>query len=253
MNLTIAGSIQILKTMPGYLCTLVQVASSASSFKPVGRSYEGYDWEPSSGEFSTLKWTCNAVSCMVNLPSLTEGSFYQLTTFQSSDVANGPSDKYARFLEQASFGGNWEQIYWVNDMPDYLVDYYMAEWLKTQVFASGITSHRAMFRQRMNSRMEVDTRQAAVSHPCQAGTRYRRFAISIRDLSKDMKVTSIGTKKVLSIDGYVRTIVEGPMHWRWDPSNPWPDATYVHVVYALTIYFCTISDLNFFTPVTKLV
>jgi hypothetical protein len=161
---------------------------------------------------------------MVNLPFLPEGYFYQLTSSQSSDVATGPSNQYARFLEQASFGGTPEQIDWVNDMTENTVRYSIVQWLKAQI-NSGITSHRAVFRQRMNSRMEVDTRQAAVSHPCQAGTRYRRFAVSIRDLSKDMKVTSIGTKKVLSIDGYVRTIVEGPMYWRYDPTNPWPDAT----------------------------
>jgi hypothetical protein len=188
---------------------------------------------------------------MVNLPSLPQGCFYQLTSSQSSDVATGPSNQYARFLEQASFGGNWEQISWVNDMPDDRVRYHIAEWLKKQILDSGITSHRAIFRQRMNSRMEVDTRQAAVTHPCQAGTRYRKFAVSIRDLSKNMKVTSIGTKKVLSIDGYVRTVVEGPMYWRWDPTSPWPDATYVHVIYAVIIYLFAISNVDFLSKVTR--
>jgi hypothetical protein len=236
IDLVISGSIQILKTIPGYLCTLVQLESTATSFKPVGRSYEGLDWEPSSGEFASLRWTCNAVTCMVNLPSLSEGYFYQLTSSQSSDVATRPSDQYARFLEQASFGGNPQQIYSVNGMSSKQLRYHIAEWLKIQIHNSGITSHRAFFRQRMNSRMEVDTRQAAVSHPCQAGTRYRRFAISIRDTAKDMKVTSVGTKKVLSIDGYVRTVVEGPMYWLWDPTNPWPDGTYVNVIYAIIIH-----------------
>jgi len=183
---------------------------------------------------------------MVDLPSLSEGYFYQLSFYQSSDVATRSSDQYARFLEQASFGGNREQIYQVKEMSSDQIRYHIAEWLKIQIHNSGMTSHRAIFRQRMNSRMEVDTRQAAVSHPCQAGTRYRRFAFSIRDMSKDMKVTSIGTKKVLSIDGYVRTVVEGPMSWFWDQSKPWPDGTYVHDIYMIYMLelFTTLPNLT---------
>jgi hypothetical protein len=80
----------------------------------------------------------------------------------------------------------------------------------------------------MNVRMEVDTRMAAVTHPCQEGTYYRKFAISVRDSGKLMKVTSVGTKKVLSIDGFVRTVVEGPMHWTWDTKTHWPDDRFVN-------------------------
>jgi hypothetical protein len=122
-------------------------------FQASRTSYEGYDWESSSGEFSSLKLTYNVVSCMVNLPSLPQGCFYHLTSSQSSDVATGPSNQYVRFLEQTSFGGNWEQISWVNHMPHDRVRYHIAEWLKIQILSSDITPHRVIFRQRINSRM----------------------------------------------------------------------------------------------------
>jgi len=160
----------------------------------------------------------------VNLPLPEEGSIYQLTTFTSSDVNRKPIDELFRFYEQASFGPTPDElIYYSNDLDSSIVKLYIHNWIDVQMLEAPATSHREIFRRRMNARMEVDTRQAAVTHPCQKGTKYRKFAVSVRDIGKRMKVTSIGTKKVLSIEGFVRTVVEGPMHWVWDKSYPWPD------------------------------
>jgi hypothetical protein len=135
-----------------------------------------------------------------------------------------PINELFRFYEQASFGPSPDDlIYYSNDLDTDIVKMYIHNWIAVQMFEAPATSHRAIFRTRMNARMEVDTRLGAVTHPCQEGTRYRKFSISVRDSGKYMKVTTIGTKKVLSIDGYVRTVVEGPMHWVWDPSYHWPD------------------------------
>jgi hypothetical protein len=197
-NLSTSGQIRIRNANTGNLCTLILVAPDAASFKPVGRSYEGYDWETSSGEFSTLKWTCSSSLCIVNLPLPPEGSIYQLTTFTSSDVDRKPIDELFRFYEQASFGPTPDDlIYYSNDLDSSIVKMYIHNWIDVQMLEAPATSHREIFRSRMNVRMEVDTRMAAVTHPCQEGTYYRKFAISVRDSGKLMKVTSVGTKKVL--------------------------------------------------------
>jgi hypothetical protein len=158
----------------------------------------------------------------VNLPLPSEGSIYQVTTFTSSDLDRKPIDEMFRFYEQASFGATPDDLkYYSKYLNSSSIKSHIIGWLAPQIYEAPATSHREIFRRRMNVRMEVDTRQAAVSHPCQAGTRYRKFAITVRDSGKQMKVTSIGMKKILSIEGFVRTVVQGPMH-AWD-ATPWPD------------------------------
>lgn len=63
----------------------------------------------------------------------------------------------------------------------------------------------------MNARFEVATPVGAVYHPCQVDTRYRRFAFSVKDSEKIMTIETAGTKKLVSVNGFVRTVVDGPI------------------------------------------
>jgi hypothetical protein len=113
-----------------HLCTLVQISPDGNNIKPVGRSYAGYDWEASSGEFSTLVWSCSGSSCVVDLPSLPDGAVYQLTSFDCTCIlfVAGP-DEVARFLEQATFGPTRADInkFDVSNLPQAF-----ANWIKDQ-------------------------------------------------------------------------------------------------------------------------
>jgi hypothetical protein len=223
-NFSFQGAIRISIPTSDFLCTLVQVSPDGSFFKPLGRSFRGFAWETSSGEFSSLSWSCDISSCLVSLPSLSTGSVYQLTTFESSQLNYTKSDEVARFLEQATFGATSADIESMNTTN---LARSFASWIENQQKEVPITSHRAFFRQHMNDRMEVATPQGAVTHPCQKGTRYRRFAFSSLDQTKFLNITTVGTKKILRIDGFVRTVVEGPIYWFWSPSVVWPDGRYV--------------------------
>jgi hypothetical protein len=204
------------------LCTLVQTASDQRSFKPVGRSYSGHGWEASSGEFSHLSWKCNDISCDVDLPLPPQGSAYQLTSFDtSSTVKHGSREEIARFLEQTTFGPTLFDIAEILRASNFPQSF--AEWIHKQQQEVPQTSHREMFRKRMNSRMETATYNSAVTHPCQKDTRYRRYAFTAKDREKYMDIETVGGKKILRVDGFVRTVVNGPIFNTWYPSREWPD------------------------------
>jgi hypothetical protein len=203
---------------------LVQVSPDGNYFKPLGRSYSGFNWEASSGEFSTLSWSCTVDSCLVSLPSLPTDSVYQLTTFDGSQLNYTTSDEVARFLEQATFGATNADI---GSMSNTNLSQSFARWVYNQQKEVPMTSHRAFFRQHMNDRMEFATQQGAVTHPCQEGARYRRYAFSSLDQTKFLTITTVGTKKILRVNGFVRTVVEGPIYWFWYPPVVWTDGRYV--------------------------
>jgi hypothetical protein len=203
------------------LCTLVQAAIENEAFKPIGRSYSGYAWEASSGEFSSLEWICNTTFCTVDLPPLPTGHVYKVTTFGPPETfRSGRVDEVARFLEQSTFGPKLSDISKFNT--NSLLESF-AVWIKEQQELIPITSHRAMFRTRMNARMETATRNGAVTHPCQKGSIYRRFALSIKDNQKYLTIKTVGEKRVITIDGFVRTVINGTISNTWNPSAFWPD------------------------------
>ena len=193
----------------------------SDSFKPVGRTYLGYEWEASSGEFSSLEWKCDTTLCIVDLPPLPNNYVYKVTTFGPPETfRSGGVDEVARFLEQATFGPTLSDILKFNT--NNLLKSF-AEWVKEQQETIPLTSHRAMFRTRMNARMETATRNGAVTHPCQKGSIYRRFGFSIKDNYKYLSIKTVGDKRVISIDGFVRTVISGTISNSWNPSVTWPD------------------------------
>jgi hypothetical protein len=204
------------------LCTLVQVAPGGESFKPVGRSYEGYNWEAPSGVFRTLDFDCGSSSCAVDLPTLPPGAVYQLTTFQDPEYSE--VEIVARFLEQTTFGPTRADIATLGDSSDMS----FAKWVQQHQSKETvpITSHRQFYRNRLNARQDVATQQGAVTHPCHAGARYRRFAFSSKDYVKQIEIETSGTKRIVKVDGFVRTVVEGPVHWKRDASVTFDDGIY---------------------------
>jgi hypothetical protein len=189
------------------LCTLVEITSDGF-LKPVGRSYNGINWEASAGDYATLEFDCVASYCAVDLPS---GRKYQLTTFANASYSR--ADSVARFLEQATFGPTRADIQSLDDGSSSLRSAY-AEWIRNQQQSVSLTSHREYFRRRLNARYPVATQLGAVTHPCQKGTRYRRFSFSAKDSDKILVIETSAVnpiKKILSIDGFVRTVVDGPV------------------------------------------
>ena len=125
----------------------MQVSSDGKSFKPVGRSYVGLDWEASDGEFSGLGWSCCVASCLTTLPSLPAGSVYALTTIERNELNFTRSDKVARFLEQATFGATNADI---ENLDASNLSRSFASWIEKQQKEVPMTSHRAVFRWHMN-------------------------------------------------------------------------------------------------------
>ena len=188
----------------------------------MGRSYDGRKWEATSGAFSSLLWTCNEISCDVILPTLPDQSMYQLISLDTTAAAkHGSKDEIARFLEQATFGPTLEAIDRMHGHPNAAIAF--AKWIQEQQDEVPLTSHREVFRKRMNARTDTASFSFGVTHPCQNGTRYRRYAFSVKDWEKYMDIETVGNKKILKIDGFVRTVVNGPIYNPWDPSSVWPD------------------------------
>lgn len=172
----------------------------------MARSYTGFNWEASAGEFSTLKFECTKDVCYTTLPTPPTGAYYQATTFSAPPRSN--ADVIARFLEQTTFGPTRSDISTFSGDASNLA---MAKWVEAQQQRVPMTSHRAFFRERLNARMEAASPQGPVTHPCQVGTRYRRFSFSTKDTDKYVDVKTVGNKRILSVDGFVRTIVKGPI------------------------------------------
>lgn len=205
-NITSHGVItKFKKATQNQLCTLVEVTAEGF-IKPVGRSYNNYDWESSPGEYQHIKFQCEAASCTVALRNLPPGAVYQMTSFTTQLYSK--SDEVARFLEQASFGPTMDEITQF-DHANLLFSF--AGWINSQQNDVPLTSHRSIYRQRLNGRQESPQAIGAPTHPCQKGTRYRKYAFSQKDLSFKLKIQTINGMKALSVRGGVRTVVDGPI------------------------------------------
>jgi hypothetical protein len=203
------------------LCTLHQFSSENQRIKPIARSYAGNQWEASGGEFSSLEWSCTGFVCSVNLPVLPNNSYYVLTSFYPPETfRNDGMDDIARFLEQATFGAPRADF---ADFNAAKLPQSFANWIKAQQEGVPLTSHRAFFRKRTNARMETATRNAAVTHPCKKGTTYRRYAFSMKDNYKYVTLTTKGAKVIMKVDGFVRTVVDGPISRLFFKDVIWPD------------------------------
>jgi hypothetical protein len=201
-----SGITAFMKSDMGMLCTLVEITPQGS-LKPAARSYDGFDWEVSPGAYvSLLNFQCNIESCSVNLPVLASGSMYKLTSFEKPSYSR--ADESARFLEQATFGPTMAAI---NALTADDLTHSFAKWIKEQQTTVALTSHREFFRVHLNGRMDVSTTMSPVTHPCQAGTRYRRYALSNKDKDR-LFITTVGEYRAISMNnGTARSVFDGPI------------------------------------------
>ena len=193
------------------LCTLV--ATDGTSVQPVARSYEGHPWEASSSsDYRHLPYDCDAEKCRATLPNLALQWHYQVQTLSQELPVR---DELARFLEQTTFGVTTAEL-------DALQTQVRSGSSATQVFMKYIseqmndipmTSHRAFWRQRLNARQVRSNYQGDNTHPCQVGTRYRRYAFSIKDRDAILEVKPIlgSTAKRLYVNDEFRTVAPGPI------------------------------------------
>jgi len=194
------GTVELSKSSLNKLCTLVFV-SPTDGIKSVGRSYNANGWESVAGDFNYLSFDCSGSSCLVNLPLPPLGYKYSLASYENSIT---PRDEIARFLEQSTFGPKQAEIDAFTN-PE--------EWVQSQL-ALPISSHRQHFREHVRHRHESTTNIGLITNPCEAGTRYRKFAFSEKDDNRYVVIETSTVNpdwKILSIAGQRRTVVKGPV------------------------------------------
>jgi len=191
----------------------VNKTNDFTNLKPVGRSYNGNNWESAPGDFSRLVFNCNGW-CAVRLPRPPNGRVYVL---RSSDYGHElrPDDRVARFLERATFGPTKADIQ----------DFTSPEaWMKKQIVIAP-SSHREFYRARATDWFYY-TWQVGLLHtgPCDVGSRYRSFAVTQQDRNSYLNIRRSpldANKLILSIGGYIRSVVDGPMEiGRDSPRTP---------------------------------
>ena len=199
----------------GLLCTLFEVTTSDPDitpvyeyYVPVGRSYDGRDWETVAGQHSTLVYTCSSGSCTVTLPDVSEAKYY-MSGYKYT--LTGPQS-WARFMEKATFGPTTQSI--ADQNGDFTTDA-MASWISQQG-QTPLSSHREYFRRHLNPRsLEVYKYGTSGPHACETGSYWRKFAFTRKD-----KVMSIGPIKsdwpmmMHNVTLESRT-VSGVTKWAW--------------------------------------
>lgn len=195
--------VSLIPSNTGEICTLSRIASDGS-YAPVGRSYDGFEWESVAGPHTSLKFTCSGGSCSVTTPS-TESSDqkFVLTTYQHSITKR---EEVARFFEQVTFGTTPDDLYNVDIESD--LNSFYSDWVYNQIYATPETLHRSWWRSHTSSIYERPGKEGTQVHPCNVGSRWRRRAFSQLDRKKDVLITKINGRYHLSIENAVRTTVK---------------------------------------------
>lgn len=187
------------------LCTIWQVNPSGSRLVPVARSYEGHDWESYSSEFGLVDIKCVPSACSITLPEFVdEGNYFEMAAFDHSLPWR---DEVARFLEQTTFGPTRESI---NSFPETF-----AQWVKEQQDENltPLSSHRQFFRERLTYRSNSIGGIGVITHPCKAGTQYRKHAFTEQDGSGSggVRLQTIGGRRVFSKSAQRITVVDAEL------------------------------------------
>lgn len=187
------------------LCMLWRVHADGRR-QPVAKSYEGHAWEASAvPAFGYLQFDCDntAQTCQAELPAIKDGGYYEIMSLERPALPL--RDEMARFWEQTTFGPR------PVDFEDRRLRAFssFAHWIRHQQVDVPLTSHRRFVRRRLNNRAVAPSPMGVPTHPCQAGTRYRRYAFSDKDALRMLQIetNSAGNQKILSIDGQIRTIL----------------------------------------------
>lgn len=204
IDIAVDGVVEISNSDPEMLCTITEI-TSGGFLKPIWRSYNAQAWEVTAGDYSgTTAPACFGGVCNVSLPVLPSGSRFQLTSFKAP--AYSPQDTIARFLEQATFGPTLDDI---GTFDTSNLDLSFANWVKAQQTTEPLTSHREYYRRRMNARYEFASPVGSVTHPCQQGTRYRRYLFSSKDYEKVVTLQKAGSFTNVYLDGFLRSTLVG--------------------------------------------
>jgi hypothetical protein len=206
------------KSLPGILCTLLEVSTDAASradrdlrLTPIGRSYNGGGWESYKGLYSDsniVPLSCShdeAGDCLIVLPPPSPGRQYVLKSYGDREL--GPRDTTARFLERTTFGPTTHEIdtlFQAGNDP--------TQWLKDQLKLP-VTSHRQFFRERATNLHPETTWMGTLSAgPCNAGARYRRFVFVPKDIGRTLTIETSPfdpSSKLLRLGGHLRSVIPG--------------------------------------------
>ena len=217
-EVTSGESITVLKSASGSLCTLTRVEASDSSFAPVARSYDGYDWERVAGPYrSTLgNIACDddTFACSFTVPVAEASQAFVLTKYAYIEDDNSLDVKAeaARFFEQCTFGTTSQDLQSamsaIDSNDDLNLPTYFSNWLYDQVENVPPTLHRALWRGRAMSRTDVPLREGSTNHPCEIGAHWRRASFDRRDKKKSMTITKLASGSfAMAVDGHIRTVV----------------------------------------------
>ena len=192
------------------LCALILVTTDAGgseTFAPVGRSYAGYDWEGVHPlhpvDFSCLE--ANS-TCSATLPPTGTGQEYRLVSFRHSA---SPEEQASRLLIQSTFGPT------AADLEDYMTNHGAAggpaSFVRSQMDLPP-THHRAFFRRNTQARVHGAYDVGRPRHPCEAGSRWRKFALTWEDYRahNDHPISvdnSTGPPYLLRVKGTLHCIV----------------------------------------------
>ncbi|KAL3937927.1 MAG: hypothetical protein SGBAC_007063 [Bacillariaceae sp.] len=224
------GSVQVLlNTADTDVLVVLSQRNSDTEYIPVGRSYNGYDWEAAPGLHRRLPITCgdlNAVrKCQLELDNSDEDGTYFLTRYTRAVSDNV---RVARFLEMATFGPTLSLI---NTFEYDNLEYGMANFVKDQIENQPVNSHREFYRRHLNVRA-VETYKHGVIGPgaCERNSKWRRFAFTTKDMAMSKKDRSFALTVeakmtpspayILSFAGFPRTVLyEHPQYYKSERSQ----------------------------------
>jgi hypothetical protein len=186
--LTAGSTVTISVTPSNQICTLTRLTTTVDSggnsntdFAPVGRSYNGRDWDAVAGPYkSEMSFECSALNgsnaCVVTLPQLDDPATqsFVLTSYAHTVT---PEEEVARFLEQTTFGVTKADMEFFNtESLDAGTEF--PAWVADQITNKEATAHRAYFRSRANGRATraEDEVVANADKPCNLHSRWKKYA-----------------------------------------------------------------------------
>lgn len=199
------------------LCTLTFLQYNPNGddiIIPIGKTYDGHNWELSGGPFiHSIQFDCSSSSssCTVITPPKPDSSpqsKFQLISFQLSSSSSQLKSQNiaARFFEQVTFGTKRSDIAPYTDLPNmgdssarHDLDSDLAQWAHDQMYTEGETSFRAHFRRNSNTRLRNVENIGKPNHVCSENTRWHKYAFTnIAEAPLYMYVT---IKEVTTING----------------------------------------------------
>ena len=191
----------------GQLCTLT-LTNKNQVISPLGRSYGGGEWETVAGSNNRLEYECSEGYCTVTIPQDNDlDHVYSLNSFEHTLTRK---ETIARFLEQTSFGSTLNDIENLESTAAQRasLNHNFAIYLSEQINDIQPTYHRELWRKNTSPRIESSDIEGRVTHPCEKGSRWRRFAFTEKDVSKTLRIKKDDGRFALSVNAHTRTMVD---------------------------------------------